>query len=234
MTTYVSCADTAKQARAMLKAEFPGVKFSVRSDSYAGGASIRIYWLDGPTESAVKSKVSVFEGSTFDGMIDLKSPMEPTLVANPDGTWETVSWGADYVFTNRTLSPEFEAELAAMFAARYGHEYVRHAVYHEDRWYYQLVSETTGSTHKVADLEKRAPRPKRDPKRIDCVWFLTDRSGKRRARYLPVKSMRSFPLALDEAETLAAEGLVTVVEHNPYDFGRPQPRTLSERREEES
>lgn len=153
MTTYVSCADTAKQMRLMLKAEFPGVKFSVRSDTYAGGASIRVYWLDGPTEDAVKAKVRVYEGASFDGMIDLKTYAEPTLVANTDGTVEEVSWGSDYVFCNRHLSPEFEAELKAKFEERYGHEYVAYADYHEDRWYSQIVWGTTGPTHKVAKLK---------------------------------------------------------------------------------
>lgn len=37
--TYQSCAETAKLLRQALKESFPGVKFSVRSSTYAGGAS---------------------------------------------------------------------------------------------------------------------------------------------------------------------------------------------------
>ena len=48
MTEYVSTTDTAKLVRAALKKAFastyPGVKFSVRSDRYADGASVRVTW----------------------------------------------------------------------------------------------------------------------------------------------------------------------------------------------
>jgi hypothetical protein len=45
---YLSCAETAKLVRKVLKTAFQGVKFSVRSDTYSGGASIDIRWTDGP------------------------------------------------------------------------------------------------------------------------------------------------------------------------------------------
>lgn len=44
---YLSCAETAKLVRQSLKEAFPKVKFSVKSSTYSGGASIRAYWLDG-------------------------------------------------------------------------------------------------------------------------------------------------------------------------------------------
>ena len=37
---YLTCAETAKLVRSALKAAFPGVKFSVCSSTYSGGASI--------------------------------------------------------------------------------------------------------------------------------------------------------------------------------------------------
>lgn len=43
---YISCADTAKLIRQAIKEAFPGVKFSVRSSVYSGGASITVEWLD--------------------------------------------------------------------------------------------------------------------------------------------------------------------------------------------
>ena len=69
-TKYLTCAETAKLVRETMKVEFPGQKFSVRSSTYAGGASIRIGWTDGPTAAQVQSVTKIFEGSTFDGMID--------------------------------------------------------------------------------------------------------------------------------------------------------------------
>ena len=41
---YLSAVETARLVRKALKARFPDVRFSVRSDSYAGGASVRVGW----------------------------------------------------------------------------------------------------------------------------------------------------------------------------------------------
>ena len=46
-TKYLSCAETAKLVRTALKKNFPGVKFSVRSSVYSGGASIDVSWMLG-------------------------------------------------------------------------------------------------------------------------------------------------------------------------------------------
>ena len=67
---YLSCAETAKLVRAALRESFPGVRFSVRSSVYSGGASINITYTNGPTYYAVKSVVAMFEGAYFDGMTD--------------------------------------------------------------------------------------------------------------------------------------------------------------------
>lgn len=95
MARYLTAAETAKLVRKALKAEFPGQKFSVRSSTYAGGASIRVSWVDGPTAKAVKAVAGVFAGATFDGMVDLKSYHTSLL----DG--EEVRFGADFVFCER-------------------------------------------------------------------------------------------------------------------------------------
>jgi peptidoglycan hydrolase-like protein with peptidoglycan-binding domain len=110
---YLSCAETAKLVRAALKKAFPGVKFSVRSSTYAGGASIDVGWVDGPTTKEVDSIGKAFQGATFDGMIDLKSYLPNTLVANEDGTYEELSYGSDWVSAQRMYS---EATLDAVKA----------------------------------------------------------------------------------------------------------------------
>lgn len=71
-TVYVSLTDTAKLIRATLKARFPDVKFSVRSERYSGGSSIRVGWLDGPLGSAVQEVIAPYAGAGFDGMIDMQ------------------------------------------------------------------------------------------------------------------------------------------------------------------
>lgn len=132
-TTYLTCAETARLLRTALKAAFPGTKFSVRSDTYAGGASIRVRWTDGPRESDVRPVTALYEGGRFDGMIDLAyhaaHAINPAtgevrllgtyghsyntpLAEVPDG-WEPVHFGADYVFVDRDLSPAYTEVLRA-------------------------------------------------------------------------------------------------------------------------
>lgn len=140
--TYLSCAETAKLVRAALKKEFPGAKFSVRSSTYSGGASIHVSWTDGPTSAAVDEVVGPYAGADFDGMIDLKIHNETWLL--PDGTVTTargggggstipefiadapspnatlVHLGSDYVLTQRTISPEWRTEIVAKINAAIG------------------------------------------------------------------------------------------------------------------
>jgi conjugative element/phage-associated large polyvalent protein len=110
MTRYISVTDTAKLVRAALKAAFPGVKFSVRSDKYAGGASIDVSWIDGPAEKDVEKITDRYRGAQFDGMQDLKT-YHSTLLAGPDGKVEEVHFGADFIPTHRKLSEAYLAEL---------------------------------------------------------------------------------------------------------------------------
>ena len=110
----LTCAETAKLIRADLKANYPLTKFSVKSDTYSGGASIRIRWTDGETVEEIERLVKKYEGASFDGMIDLKSYNEPTLMAFAgQETPVLVSFGADYVFTDRDLSAAYIEQLSA-------------------------------------------------------------------------------------------------------------------------
>lgn len=92
---YLTCAETAKLVRQVLKLAFPDTKFSVRSKVYSGGASIWIRWADGPSANTVKSAVSLFEGATFDAMRDLKE------FRTFDFNGERISFGADFIFCIR-------------------------------------------------------------------------------------------------------------------------------------
>lgn len=98
MTQYISCADTAKLIRQALKESFPGIKFSVRSSTYSGGASIRVSWVDGPNSAQVEAVAGVFQGAYFDGMTDFKG----SRYAMIDG--QQVSFGADFLFFERACS----------------------------------------------------------------------------------------------------------------------------------
>lgn len=113
-TKYLSCAETAKLLRLALKESFPGVKFSVTSKTYSGGASITVGYEDGPTVAMVKGVSDQFEGSYFDGMIDYKGSRYFKL----DG--EKVDLAADFVFVERRLSKARAESIVARFSEEFG------------------------------------------------------------------------------------------------------------------
>jgi Large polyvalent protein associated domain 29 len=115
MARYISVAETAKLIRVELKKSFPGIKFSVRSSSYAGGASVSVSWTDGPARQQVEKVVKIFEGSTFDGMIDLKSYHESMF------NGEEVRFGADSVSCSRTMTRAYVDAIVAQYCERWGH-----------------------------------------------------------------------------------------------------------------
>lgn len=106
---YVSCADTAKLIREALKKDFPAIKFSVRSHTYSGGASINVEWTDGPTEKEVKETTGKFAGADFDGMQDLKT----YHTSIHPHTGKAVHYGADFIFEKRRYSAAFIAPIQA-------------------------------------------------------------------------------------------------------------------------
>lgn len=130
MARYIPVADCAKLVRAAIKGRFPTTVFSVRSKSYAGGASINVRWTDGPTVPAVDEVVDPFVGSSFDGMIDLKSLVYGRL------NGEEVRYGSDYIHTTRDISPAFHAFLVQKFESETGLQFVPgrelHAFYAKD------------------------------------------------------------------------------------------------------
>ncbi len=111
-TRYLSVTETAKLVRAALKKAFPGVKFSVRSESYAGGASINVSYVDGPFGPAVKDVTDLYTGASFDGMIDLKSYHDSLVLFEGDELPTRVHHGADYIFVHRDISPAYAEQLA--------------------------------------------------------------------------------------------------------------------------
>lgn len=126
---YLSVVETAKLIRKQLKARFPSIKASVRSEKYAGGASIRINVPATTTDTdlqEIQNVVDAFGSRGFDGMIDLGFykhswllPDGSAVPARSDGTvgcggvyegydypapklgCRLVSFGSSYVFVNR-------------------------------------------------------------------------------------------------------------------------------------
>ena len=133
---YLSCAETAKLVRAALAKNFPGVKFSVRSNEYAGGASIDVRWTLGPTAKEVDAIAGQYESASFDGMIDMETHYSHWLMPDgsariesgpgtegsrgvipaiepqprPEGA-ELVQFGAHYVQCARKLTENYENEM---------------------------------------------------------------------------------------------------------------------------
>lgn len=126
-TRYIDTVDAAKLLRALLKKNFPGAKFSVKSSRYAGGSSIHIDWENGPCENKVRALTDPYAGARFDGMIDMQSYVTAIMLADGTVTWgkagddgpssreynhplpegaEYVRMGCDYVQTSRDLTPE--------------------------------------------------------------------------------------------------------------------------------
>lgn len=133
---YIDTAEAAKMLRPFLKREFPGVKFSVRIDRYAGGSSIDVNWTDGPTVEQVEAISRGFQGARFEGMTDCAYSANSwyctehgTRVAETYGCdmsgnndvhdsrccakAELVHFMSSYVHAIRRISPEFAAELRA-------------------------------------------------------------------------------------------------------------------------
>jgi hypothetical protein len=105
-------ARTAQAVRAALKVAFPGMKFSVTADNYAGGNAVRIKWTNGPEVEAVDEIGRNFTAGSFNGMTDSYEYKDKA-----DRTGPTVS----YVTTSRSIDEALKAkvveDLLAIFAA---------------------------------------------------------------------------------------------------------------------
>jgi len=135
-TKYLSCAETAKLVRAALHKNFPGVKFTARSDVYSGGASIDVRWVLGPTTKEVDAIAGRYESASFDGSIDMETSYSHWLKPDGDATIESgpgtegsmgyipkvepqpqpegavkVHFGAHYVSCQRSLTENYRDEM---------------------------------------------------------------------------------------------------------------------------
>ena len=62
---------TAKEIRKVLKATYPGVKFSVTSESYSGGDSVRVEYTDFIPAKELDKLLSKYQYGSFNGMEDI-------------------------------------------------------------------------------------------------------------------------------------------------------------------
>lgn len=102
----------AKNIKKELARAFPGVKFSVKSDSYSGGDSIDIAWELGPTTREVQAITGKYEEGSFNGMEDIYE-------YDHGNEWPAIYGGAKYVSENRH-DGEAVNGIAAALCARWG------------------------------------------------------------------------------------------------------------------
>ena len=67
ITASAACA---KAIRSDLKVAFPGIKFKVNSENFAGGNTVNVRWEDGPNKNNVESLISKYEYGHFNAMED--------------------------------------------------------------------------------------------------------------------------------------------------------------------
>jgi hypothetical protein len=84
----------ASNIRRELARAFPGVVFSVRSRSFAGGDAVDISWQLGPTTKEVDAIAGKYEPGSFDGMDDCYK-------YDSDRTWPELFGSAKYVQAQR-------------------------------------------------------------------------------------------------------------------------------------
>jgi hypothetical protein len=88
-----------------LALSFPGVKFSVKSESFSGGNAIRVSWTDGPTEEQVSKKIGKYQEGSFNPCDDLYS--------YSGAAWTEVFGGAKYVTRSRYTSWDLVKRVAS-------------------------------------------------------------------------------------------------------------------------
>ena len=113
---YSSHALGALNLKAQLTERYPGIKFSVRSDSFAGGDSIDVSWTDGPPVAEVESICSPYDEGSFDGMTD-------SYTYNSDRAWTDTFGGAKYVNAHRGFSDALKFSMATAICRKLGIEF---------------------------------------------------------------------------------------------------------------
>ena len=107
-------ARTAQLIREALKIAFPGVKFSVISDSFANGTSVDIRYTDGPSRKQVEQVYAPFISGRYNSAADrYEQHREPTTI-DSTGKLFRLSYGAKYIGEHRSYSPAYGFFLNAL------------------------------------------------------------------------------------------------------------------------
>lgn len=109
---YATAALGSRNLKKQLAKVFPGVKFSVRSDTFSGGDSIDVSWTLGPTTREVCAISDRYQEGSFNGMEDIYE-------SNRDNQWPALFGGAKYVNESRH-DGEACTLVAKLLCERYG------------------------------------------------------------------------------------------------------------------
>lgn len=110
MKTLTTAAQAAKLIRQELKAKFPNVAFTVRSQNFAGGNSVDISYANAMPRAEVEAVVSKYEYGHFDAMTDCYE------FSNRREDIPQVK----YVMVQREITPEVREAVKAEVAAKFG------------------------------------------------------------------------------------------------------------------
>lgn len=113
--------ETAALIRADLKAAFPNTRISLRIARGTGYGYMTASWTDGPYAPAVDAICNGYRSEGFDGMTDSSYVIDPTMYANPDGTYTEHRYSCRGVNTHREISDE--AMQWALTVATHGTEW---------------------------------------------------------------------------------------------------------------
>lgn len=84
-------AQAAKEIKEILKVKYPTTKFSVKSENFAGGNSVDVQWIFGPTYNDVENIVKRRQYGYFDGMQDMYIQTGNALDVLPNGEVKEVA-----------------------------------------------------------------------------------------------------------------------------------------------
>lgn len=103
---------TANVIKKRLKALYPNVKFSAKSDVFSMGDSVDIRWTDGPLQETIEAITNKYQSGSFNSMAEMYEyeNIDPSLGCD----------GAKYVQCHRTISSEFMEKLVAKAEEQFG------------------------------------------------------------------------------------------------------------------
>jgi len=114
-----SIKETAAALRRALKAEFPGIKFSVRMARGTGYGWFDVDWTDGPTWKQVKPIIDTFQSYDYDHYHDVRVPREPVMLIGTDGLVVEHRYCGRGVVDQRDFSAEARAWAEANMPAEF-------------------------------------------------------------------------------------------------------------------